>query len=217
MDILEAIQARHSVRDFLAKPVPKEVVMEIMAAARRSPSGGNGQPWEVFVASGATLERIRHACQERARGGGSGPGGPGGSAPPPYIQERMATIRNERLKLLGLDPADPASLQVFREWGARLYGAPVLAVICMDAALSSFLDIGLFVQTVCLAAQHFGVDSMIASALVAHPDVLRQELEIPANLAIVIGVGLGYANPESVINTYSSPRRPVAEVVRYKG
>jgi len=221
MDILEAIQTRHSVRDFLSRPVPKEVVMDIMAAARRSPSGGNGQPWEVFVASGATLEAIRQAYQERARGGGSGPGGPppgpGGSPPPPYIQERMATIRNERLRLLGLDPADPASLQVFGDWGARLYGAPVLAVICMDAALSSFLDIGLLVQTVCLAAQHFEVDSMIAGALVAHPDILRQELDIPANLAIVIGVGLGYANPEGLINTYRSPRRPLEEVVRYKG
>jgi nitroreductase len=195
--------------------------MEIMAAALRSPSGGNGQPWEVFVASGATLEVIRQAYQERARGAGSGPGGPpggpGGSPPPAYVQERMATIRNERLRLLGLDPADPASLQVFREWGARLYGAPVLAVICMDGALSSFLDIGLFVQTVCLAAQHFGVHSMIASALVAHPDILRQELEIPENLNIVIGVGLGYADSEGLINTYQSPRRPLEEVVRYKG
>jgi nitroreductase len=50
MDILEAIQARHSVRDFLSKPVPKDIIMEIMAAATRSPSGGNGQPWEIFVA-----------------------------------------------------------------------------------------------------------------------------------------------------------------------
>ena len=220
MDVLEAIQARHSVRDFVSKPVPKDIIIKIMAAATRSPFGGNGQPWEIFVASGATMENIRRAYQERAQGQAGGPGGPGGPSGPPslpvFIQERMATIRNERTKLLGLDPADPASGKVFMEWGSRLFGAPVLAVICMDKALSSYLDIGMLVQTICLAAQHFGVDSIIASAFVSQPDVLRKELEIPESLNIVIGIGLGYPNPKSIINTYRSPRRPVQEVVRYK-
>jgi nitroreductase len=128
----------------------------------------------------------------------------------------MATIRNERIKLLGLDPADPASGKVFMEMGSRLFGVPALAVICMDKALSSYLDIGMLVQTVCLAAQNFGVDSLIASAFVSQPHVLRKELEIPESLNIVIGIGLGYPNPKSTINTYRSPRRPIQQVVRYK-
>jgi nitroreductase len=216
MEVIEAILARHSVRDFSSKPVPRETVMKILEAATSSPSGGNGQPWEVFVASGATMERIRKVYQERFR---SGPGGPPPGGPPPqpaFIQERMATIRNERFKLLGLDPDDPASGKVFMEWGSRLFGAPVLAIICMDKALSSNLDIGLFVQTICLAAQGYGVDSFIAGAFVSQPDVLRQELEIPENLNIITGIGLGYPNPDAIINTYRSPRRPVQEVVRYK-
>jgi nitroreductase len=218
MDVLEAIQARHSVRDFLPTPVPKDVIMKIMEAATRAPSGGNGQPWEIFIASGATMETIRHAYQERAQGQAGRPGRPGGPGgpPPAFIQERMATIRNERMKLLGLDPADPASGRVFMEWGARLWGAPAMAVVCMDKALSSHLDIGMLVQTICLAAQNFGVDSLIAGGCVSQPDVLSAELEIPENLNIVLGIALGYANPESIINTYRSPRRPIQEVVRYK-
>jgi nitroreductase len=216
MEVIEAILARHSVRDFSSKPVPRETVMKILEAATSSPSGGNGQPWEVFVASGATMERIRKVYQERFRSGSGGPP-PGGPPPQPaFIQERMATIRNERFKLLGLDPDDPASGKVFMEWGSRLFGAPVLAIICMDKALSSNLDIGLFVQTICLAAQGYGVDSFIAGAFVSQPDVLRQELEIPENLNIITGIGLGYPNPDAIINTYRSPRRPVQEVVRYK-
>jgi len=222
MDVLEAIQARHSVRDFVSKPVPKDIIMKIMAAATRSPSAGNGQPWEIFIASGVTMENIRKAYQERAQDGVGGPVRPDPdrpSGPPPlpaFIQERMATIRIERLKLLGLDPADPASGKVFVEWGSRLFGAPVLAVICMDKALSSNFDIGMLAQTICLAAQDFGVDSLIASAFVSQPYVLRKELEIPESLNIVIGIGLGYPNPKSTINTYRSPRRPIQEVVRYK-
>ena len=216
MEVIEAILARHSVRDFSSNPVPRETIMKIMEVATHSPSGGNGQPWEVFIASGATMERIRQTYLERFQ---SGPGGPLPGGPPPqpaFIQERMATIRNERFKLLGLDPGDPASGKVFMEWGSRLFGAPVLAVICMDKALSSNLDIGLFVQTVCLAAQGYGVDSFIAGAFVTHQDVLRQELEIPENLNIITGIGLGYPNPDAIINNYRSPRRPLHEVVRYK-
>lgn len=220
MDAIKAILARHSVRDFSAKPVSRDTVMKILEAATRSPSGGNGQPWEVFVASGAALEKIRKIYQERAQSGAGGPGRPGGPGGPPpqpaFIQERMTTIRNERLKLLGLDPADPASGKVFMEWGARLFGAPAMVVVCMDKALSSNLDIGMFIQSVCIAAQGCGVESFIASAFVSHQDVLRQELGIPENLNIVTGIGLGYANPKAVINTYRSPRRPIQEVVRYK-
>lgn len=216
MEVIESILSRHSVRDFSSKPVPRETVMKIMEAATRSPSGGNGQPWEVFIASGATMARIRQAYQELLQ---SGPGGPppgGLSQLPAYIKERMAAIRKERFILLGLDPDDPASGKVFTEWGSRLFGAPVLAVICMDNALSSHLDIGLFIQTVCLAAQGYGVDSFIAASFITHQDVLRQELEIPEDLNIITGIGLGYPNPDAIINTYRSPRRTLKEVVRYR-
>ena len=100
MDAIEAILARHSVRDFSSKPVPRETIMKILEVATRSPSGGNGQPWEVFVASGATIEKIRKMYQERSQSGTSGtarPATPSGPPRPGYILERMNTIRNERL------------------------------------------------------------------------------------------------------------------------
>lgn len=222
MDVIKAISARHSVRDFSSKTVAKETVMKILETATRSPSGSNAQPWEVFVASGATIEKIRKMYQERyqAEAGSPARPAPSGQTPrPAYIQERMITIRNERLRLLGLDPADPASGKVFSEWGSRLFGAPVLVVICMDKDLIAnidFLNIGLFTQTICLSAQGYGVDSFIASAFVSQPDILRQQLEILESLNIITGVGLGYPNPKSIINTYRSPRRSIQEVVRYK-
>jgi len=220
MDVIEAISARRSVRDFSSKPVAKETVMKILEAATRSPSGGNGQPWEVFVASGATIEKIRKVYQERSQSGAGSagsPAAPSGRPPQPaFIQERMSTIRKERFELLGLDPADPESGKIFTEWGSRLFGVPVLVVVCMDKDLSSNLDIGLFIQTVCLAAQGYGVDSFIAGAFISQQDILRQELEIPESLNIITGIGLGYPNPDNIINTYRSPRRPIQEVVRYK-
>jgi len=117
---------------------------------------------------------------------------------------------------MGLNPADPDSGKLFQEWGAKLFNAPVLVIVCQDKALTNNLDIGLFIQTLCLAAQGYGVESFIAGAFVSRPNVLRQELEIPEDLNIITGVGLGYANPENKINTYRSPRRPIDEVVRYR-
>jgi nitroreductase len=217
MDVIEAILARHSVRDFSSRPVAKDILMKILEVATWSPSGGNGQPWEVFVASGETMEKIRKLYHERPQGGAARPVGSSGPPPQPaYIQERMRTIRNERLKLLGLDPADPASGNIFIEWGRRLFGVPVLVVVCMDKALSSNLDIGMFIQTICIAAQGYGIESFIAGAFVSQPDILRQELGIPESLNIVTGIGLGYPNSNNIINTYRSPRRPIQEVVRYK-
>lgn len=216
MDVIEAILARHSVRDFNRRPVEKETVMKILETATRSPSSGNGQPWEVFVAAGDTLERIRKVYQERSQSGAlHGP--PGGLPPKPvYIQERMNVITKERLELLGLDPDDPESKKVFNEWRSRLYGVPVLILICMDKALSAHLDLGLFIQSICLAAQGYDIDSFIAGSFTSEQDILRQELEIPDDFNIITGVGLGYPNQDSIINTYRSPRRPIHEVVRYK-
>ena len=57
---------------------------------------------------------------------------------------------------------------------------------------------------------------MIAGGFISQPDVLREQLDIPDDLNIVTGVGLGYPDPDSIINTYRSPRRPIQEVVRYK-
>jgi nitroreductase len=219
MEIIQAIQSRHSVRDFLSQPVPQDVVMRIIEMATRCPSSGNGQPWEVFVASGGTLETIRTAYQERFHSRAALPAvmpAPGPGPMPAFLQKRMETTRNERMRLIGLDPADPASGRVFQEWSSRLFGAPVLVVLSMDQAVSSNFDIGMLAQTICLAAQNFGVDSLIASAFVSQPDILCRALEIPENLKIVTGIGLGYANPENLINTYRSPRRPIEEVVRFK-
>jgi nitroreductase len=217
MDVIDAIYTRHSIRDFNSTPVAKETIMKILQAGLNSPSGGNAQPWEVFIASGAILEKIRYRNQERLRSeAGDTPKSLSLPPMPPHFQERFNTIRNDQLKLIGLNPGGPSSQKVFKEWGARLCGAPVLVVVCMDKSLSTNFDIGLFVQTILIAAKGYGIDSLVARMLITHQDILRQELEIPEQFNIIAGIGLGYANPGSIINTYRSSRRSLEEVVRFK-
>jgi nitroreductase len=222
MDVIEAVLKRHSVRDFKPEPVAKATLVKILESATRSPSAGNSQPWEIFVASGKTLERIRQSYLERFQQDISGkPEFTITPLPqwPAHMQERMNTQRAERFKLLGIDLQDNVAIKANMENGSRLWGAPVLIVICMDHTLmlSSAYDIGLLTQNILLAAQNYNVGSIVAMGLVAHPDILHKELEIPDSLRIVIGVALGYQDEKSVINSYRSSRRPIQEVIRFKG
>jgi len=222
MDVIEAILARHSVRDFSPDPISRETVLKILETAVHSPSGGNSQPWNLYIAGGKILENIRQAYI--ARGEKEIPGKPElPSIPPPQwppkLADRMKQIAGERLKLLKIDPQDKAAMKAYMSRTSRLWGAPVVIVLCMDRTFtpSTALDIGLISQTIMLVAKNYGVDSLIASGFVAHPDNLRKELEIPENLMIVTGIGLGYPDPKSILNTYRSPRVPVNEVAVLKG
>jgi nitroreductase len=222
MDAIEAINERYSARDFKPDPVPRGTLEKIMEAALRSPSSGNSQPWEVFVAGGAVAKNITRAYLDRFGNGiPANPELSGLPVPewPHTMQERMKKITGDRQKLLGINPQDSAAMKGYREIGGRLFRAPVLIILCMDKALTtwSVIDIGLFSQTLMLAAQAYGVDSIIAAAFISQPDILRKELGIPDNLRIVTGIGLGYHNPESIINTYRSPRRSLNDVVTFKG
>jgi nitroreductase len=222
MEAIEAIRERYSARDFKPDTVPKDILVKILEAGLRSPSSGNSQPWEIFVAGGGVTQRITRAYVDRFTRDVPGKPEMAGLPPnqqPQVFQDRMKQITGDRLKLLGIDPQDSAAMKGYREIGGRLFRAPVLVIICMDKAMSTWtvLDIGLLAQTIMLAARNYGVDSIIAQAFVSQPDILRQELEIPDNLRIVTGIGLGYQNPESIINTYRSPRRALPEVVTFKG
>jgi nitroreductase len=222
MDVVEAILARHSVRGFKPDPVKKETILKILEAATRSPSSGNSQPWQIFVAGGGVLEKVRQSYFERFEK--DVPGKPEITGTPPNqwptaLQERMAAQRAERNKLLGIGPEDKAALRADMGKGSKFFGAPVLVVLCMERALSeaSVFDIGLLSQTIMLAAQNFGLGSVIARSFVNHPDILRQELAIPDSLLIVIAIALGYQDDKSIINTYRSSRRPIQEAVTFKG
>jgi nitroreductase len=222
MDVIQAILERHAARDFKSDPVPKETLMKILETANRSPSSGNTQPWQIYVAGGAVAEKIRQECLDRFNKDIPGKPEMSGLPMPQWpqeLQDRMKQIMGERIKLLGVDPKNEASMKGYREIGGRLFRAPVLVIMCMDRRLSTWsaIDFGLLSQTIMLAARGYGVDSIIAQAFVSYPDILRNELGIPDTQQIVTGIGLGYANPKSIINTYRSPRRALQEVVTFKG
>jgi len=219
MDIIDALNTRFTARAFRPDPVDRRTLEKIMAAAIRSPSWANTQPWEVYLAGGEVLNRLREAylaylknCVAR---------NPDLAVPkqwPPAQQKRMEALRSERTATLERICLDKSELKDLAQMNYHFFYAPVVAYVCMDRTLTpwSIFDLGIFSQSLMLAARHFGVDSAPAITLVAHPDLIRKELKIPDDLKIIIGIALGYSDAGHPQNQFRSPRRPVQEAVTFK-
>jgi nitroreductase len=220
MNVIEALNTRRSIRGFKSDPISKNILNEILAAANRSPSWTDSQPWEIFVASGETLEKLRKSYMGSfEKGIPSHPDIVGPRPWPPAIQKRVDNYMEKRFAFLGVNREDAAARRSVVSINYQFFGAPVVIFLCMDKTLSgwSMFDIGSLAQSIMLAAQDKGLDSVAAFTMAVYPDLIRTQLDIPEEYSILIGIALGYADNTLLINKFRSPRRPLEEVVRYKG
>lgn len=217
MDVIQALESRRTVRAFLPEPVPGKTLRAIIQAALRCPSWANTQPWEIYVAGGNTLNRIRREFVERTHR----------DVPmqldlafpekwPLVCRQRTRALTAGRADVLGVAPDEPGFHQDFLESNRRFFEAPSVVYLCLDRCLTpwSIFDLGMMTQSILLAAQDYGVESAVAVNLVCYPDVIRNELGIPEELLVVIGVALGYADRSDPADGFRSARRPFAEAVK---
>jgi nitroreductase len=196
MQVLEALDSRHSVRAFGSEPLDPTVLEAIVRAALTAPSWANTQPWEIFVATGKPLERLRSAYLDAFRAGADrAPDIPGPQSWPEPHRERMAAVQRARSELLGLDLTNNEQLQAFMEPNFRFFGAPAVVFLCMHRELSSWslFDLGSLAHTLMLAAREWDIDSIPAFSFSLYPELVRRELGVPEELAVVIGIALGHA------------------------
>lgn len=212
MNVIDALYARHSIRAFLPKPVEREKLNAVLEAAARTPSWANSQPWEIFVASGAVLDRIKSGYQQKYAE--KAPMAPEIPRPAEWTQ-----AAKQRQQQLGRDMERDCG-EAVKNFGAlnkAMFNAPAVIYICMDKILSewSLYDIGAYSQSLMLAALEHGLSTIPAITLMAYPDILRRELSIPDNLKLTIGIAVGYADRDNPINSFVSARSPLGETVRF--
>ena len=218
MNVTDALNSRSTCRAFKPDAVDRETVIKILEAATRAPSWGNTQPWEIFVADGPVLDKIRQKYMENFKKEVlSKLEIPAPLNWPPHIAQRTKDLLSERSSAMGIDPNDKEAMKAFREANYRFFGAPVVVYLCMDKSLTtwSVFDLGSLSQSIMLAAQEYNLGFAVAAMLVIYPDLIRETLSIPKDLSIVIGIALGYCDTQSPQNKFKSSRRSIQDVVHF--
>lgn len=220
MDVFEALRNRYTCRDFKPQPVPQATLLEVLEAAGRSPSWANTQPWEIFVAGGESLKRIRKSYMEQFdRGYAPHPDLPAPAQWPAPLRRRSEELMGLHTRQYFIHPGDAADSRQHLRHNYMFFEAPAVIYLCMDRSLTawSVFDLGILTQSILLAARDKGLDTAPAYMLVAYPDILRQELGIPEALSIIFGIAVGYGSGTDGPGEFRSPRRPIGEVARFNG
>ena len=219
----EALLSRRSLRAFRPDPVPRATVERILALASRAPSGTNVQPWKVHVVAGEAKERL---AQEMFAGylahGEEGWKATYAYYPTKWREPYLGRRRKlgwDLYGLLGIGKGDREKTKQQHARNFRFFDAPVALVFTIDDDLEagSWLDYGMFLQSVMLAARGFGLDTCPQAAIASAHEVLRRHLPIAPNEVVVCGMSLGYARGDAVENSLVTEREPVAGFARFHG
>ena len=217
-----AIESRRSVRAFLPTPVARATVEDILRVASRAPSGTNTQPWKVTVLSGPALQRLCaailavHADPAQLAEHSEEYAYYPRQWKAPYI-DRRRKVGWDLYGLLGIGKTDKARMHAQHGRNYAFFDAPVGLVFTIDRTLEqgSWLDCGMFLQNVMVAARGRGLDTCPQAAFTPFHRVIERELALPESDMLVCGMALGHADPGAVENTLVTEREPVAGFARF--
>ena len=219
----EAIRTRRSVRAFLPTPVPQETVEELLTLASRAPSGTNVQPWKVHVVSGEKRLALSRAMQEAIDRDGHDSFKREWNYYPerwrePYIGRRRK-IGWDLYGLLGIKKGDFEKTERQHRRNYDFFDAPVGLVFTLDEDLEigSWLDLGIFIGTLMIAARGLGLDTCPQAAIANAHTVLRERLGIPQNEIVICGMALGYENKAAPENALVTERANANEFATFDG
>lgn len=222
MTVEEAITGRRSVRAFLPKPVPQETVAHILEVASRAPSGTNTQPWMVRAISGAVKDRLCEAAvyahkHEPEKYDYSYQYYPA-ELPEPYISRRRK-VGWDLYGLLDIKKGDREKTHTQHARNYRFFDAPVGLIFTIEKCMKqgSWLDYGMFIQNVMIAARAEGLDTCPQAAWVKFHQVVLDVLEIPDNEEVVCGMALGFEDKTAIENTLVTEREPVSGFATFLG
>jgi nitroreductase len=215
MDIIKAIKERKSTRAFKPDKVSHEQIEEILKLVIDAPSAINLQPWEFIVVMDEEKERLsrRLIKSYREKQISCSPGNVKPLAA--SFSKRGAEsfeLMNPYLEKMGQD-----FNRFINEGSCNFYGAPVAVIVCLDNAFSKarLVDIGIALGYFVLIAHHFGFSTCPIGLINAYEDDMKEILNISENKDVVIGVALGYADPESPANQFKSPRDSLDNFVKW--
>jgi nitroreductase len=213
------IRSRKTVRAFRLDPVPRAQLMEIIEVARMAPSNFNTQPWRVHVLSGNAKRALSEAISRVHSANTHPPFSPFPQPLPPDCAVRLDDFGRRLYGALGIDRADMAARA--RQTGRNFvfFDAPVGFIFTIDSALTkhSWLDFGLFLQNLMLAAHARGLATCPQVSFVRYQSIIAEQLGLAPAEAVTCGMSLGYADAHAAVNQLGMPREPLEAFTRWLG
>jgi nitroreductase len=214
-----AIRSRKATRAFRPDPVPRHLLTEMIEAARAAPSNYNSQPWRVYVLTGEDKRALGEAILRVHDAKIAPPFSPFPEPNPPECAARVDDFGRRLYSALGVDRSDTAAR--WRQTGRNylFFGAPVGFIFTIKAAMTrhSWLDCGVFVQTLMLAAQVRGLATCPQVSFVRYQPIVAEQLGLAADELVTCGVSCGYADEQAAVNHMNMPREPVDGFTRWLG
>ncbi len=219
----EAITSRRSIRAFLPTPVAREDIEAILSVAARAPSGSNTQPWKVHVLTGSLRETLSEEILKVYRD-------PAQLAEHteeydyyprewvvPYV-DRRRKVGWDLYALLGLTRENKSGMQAQHGRNYAFFDAPVGLIFTIDRIMEqgSWLDYGMFLQNIMIAARARGLDTCPQAAFTQFHRVIARVLSLPPNEQLVCGMALGFADHSKIENSLVTERAALADFVSFR-
>ena len=219
MNLNELIKSRYSVRNFTDDSVDIKTIREILEIASNAPSGGNIQPWKVYVVTGSTKEKLikkvlnnfDNGVQEKIEYD---------IYPRPLDEEykrRRSECARDMYTALSIEQDDiELRLSQIRE-NFKFFGAPVGMIVTIDKAFAEngWGHVGMFIQNICLSAVDNDMGTCLQESWSIYPKTVKDFLNIPDNEVVWCGIALGYPNKEHPINNYRTSRESIEKFVTF--
>ncbi len=218
MSLEGAIRSRRSVRGFLPREVPQQVLDDVFELAQWSPSNCNVQPWLPHVVSGAALQRVRQALVDAAAAGEDlQPDWPADGKYEGIYRTRQHEAAASLYGAMGVERRDIAARQAASLRNHTGFDAPHMVFVFMHQPFDAreATDIGMYAQTLMLALTARCIASCAQGALGLYPPIVRRELGLTEEHRLMFGISFGYEDVSVLANAARTTRAPIAEVVRF--
>ena len=219
MNLNELIKSRYSVRNFTDDSVDIKTIREILEISSNAPSGGNIQPWKVYVVTGKTKEKLikkalsnfDNGVQEKIEYD---------IYPRPLDEEykrRRSECARDMYTALSIKQDDTElRLSQIKE-NFKFFGAPVGMIVTIDKAFAEngWGHVGMFIQNICLSAVDNDMGTCLQESWSIYPETVKDVLNIPDNEVVWCGIALGYPNKDHPINNYRTSRESIEKFVTF--
>ncbi|MBY4897925.1 nitroreductase [Cupriavidus sp. AU9028] len=222
MNVSEAIASRRSIRGFLDRPVPPELIRRIVEQAARAPSGGNLQPWHIQVVAGEPLQELKAIMRRRIEEAPRGEPKEYDTYPEELVspyKERRYRIGEDLYGQLGIPREDKPARRAWFARNFQFFGAPLALFCSIDRRMGppQWSDCGMYLQNVMLLLREAGLDSCPQECWAMYPQTMQRFLGLPPHQMLFTGMAIGYADPDAPANRLHAGRASTSEFCQFIG